>query len=392
MARAFGLMLAGGWRPARSIVFGSWDAKEFGLVSRGGGARARRVWYSIRREGRMGRTVGMREGWRPERSIVFASLAAEKFGLVSMGGGMDGRRDGRRDGWRDGRRDGDGETMLKEGGTDGTSCVVEREVEACPLRRVCLVGCRGVWTGEHGWRDGAEEPDEWVEDNAPLLSSRAVAYINVDTAVSGAGFHAAATPQLDDVIREVAEQVEDPDKQGQSMYASWAERTNRTVPHLGRLGGGGSDYAPFLQHLGIAAADLHFGEDYPILYDNYHYMTTVLDPLFSRHTATTQLWGSLALHLAGNAALPFNYSTYALRLKLWGALTMRLSGDATLSFNYSTYALKLKVGGWVSETILDSSVSHHHAIVPPASPRGPFPCMAPVRRMRLSPSTTPHTP
>ncbi|CAI5976584.1 unnamed protein product [Closterium sp. NIES-65] len=380
---------------------------------------------------------------------------------------------------------------------------------------------------------------EWVEDNAPLLSSRAVAYINVDTAVSGAGFHAAATPQLDDVIREVAElathhapsswevtpclciaQVEDPDKQGQSVYASWAERTNRTVPYsagsglwwvlilscvsspvgyllflpsprfcavhrIVLLGGGGSDYAPFLQHLGIAAADLHFGEDYPMyhslydsyhcmttvldprshhpshhpplpsrlpmyhslydnyhymttvpgpslftspypsqptptppdypmyhsllpmyhsLYDNYHYMTTVLDPLFARHRASAQLWGALTLRLAGDAALPFNFSTYALRLKvrvrspftrhrataqlwgslvtfqstqkslcataqLWESLALRLAGDAALPFNYSTYALRLK-------TSQNPALMHpsHPAFTPPSA----FPRITPT--------------
>ena len=40
-----------------------------------------------------------------------------------------------------------------------------------------------------------------------MLASRAVAYLNVDSAVSGAGFHASATPQLDELLKQAALQV-----------------------------------------------------------------------------------------------------------------------------------------------------------------------------------------
>ncbi|CAI5508703.1 unnamed protein product [Closterium sp. Naga37s-1] len=48
---------------------------------------------------------------------------------------------------------------------------------------------------------------EWAEDNAPVLATAAMAYINVDVAVGGGGFHASSTPQLDDLIRDVSSQV-----------------------------------------------------------------------------------------------------------------------------------------------------------------------------------------
>ncbi|KAK9145372.1 hypothetical protein Sjap_005275 [Stephania japonica] len=41
------------------------------------------------------------------------------------------------------------------------------------------------------------------------------------TAVSGAGFYASATPQLDDRLKHVAQQVQDPDNSSQTMYDSW---------------------------------------------------------------------------------------------------------------------------------------------------------------------------
>lgn len=48
---------------------------------------------------------------------------------------------------------------------------------------------------------------EWVEENKQMLTSKVVAYLNVDTAVAGAGFEASATPQLDELLIEAAKRV-----------------------------------------------------------------------------------------------------------------------------------------------------------------------------------------
>ncbi|GJP52420.1 hypothetical protein CLOM_g11535 [Closterium sp. NIES-68] len=179
----------------------------------------------------------------------------------------------------------------------------------------------------------AEEYGSWVngvgEDNAPVLATKAIAYINVDVAVGGGGFHASATPQLDDLIRDVSSQVANPDgPAGQSLLEGWAAEHNVSEPELGRLGGGGSDYAAFLQHLGIAAADTHFGGSYPmyqsVVYDNYHWMATFADPLFKRHVAVAKMMAGVAARLAGDHRLPFNYSAYAAHL---GRDVARLQSD-----------------------------------------------------------------
>ncbi|XP_059638258.1 probable glutamate carboxypeptidase LAMP1 isoform X2 [Cornus florida] len=135
---------------------------------------------------------------------------------------------------------------------------------------------------------------EWVEENREILASKAVAYLNVDTAVSGAGFHLSATPQLDELLKQVTQQI-------------------------GRLGGGGSDYAAFVQHVGVpAAADLSFGEGYPVyhsMYDDFVWMTKFGDPMFRRHVAVASVWGLLALRLADEEFLPFNYLSYVSELQ-----------------------------------------------------------------------------
>ncbi|RWW08572.1 hypothetical protein GW17_00027976 [Ensete ventricosum] len=50
---------------------------------------------------------------------------------------------------------------------------------------------------------------EWVEENKEMLASRAIAYLNVDCAAGGPGFHASTTPQLDDIIKQATKKVSD---------------------------------------------------------------------------------------------------------------------------------------------------------------------------------------
>ncbi|OVA08527.1 Protease-associated domain [Macleaya cordata] len=157
---------------------------------------------------------------------------------------------------------------------------------------------------------------EWVEENREMLASRAVAYINVDCAVSGAGFHASATPQLDELLKQVTQQVQDPDNSSQTIYESWIG--SRNFPEVGRLGGGGSDYAPFVQHVGVSAIDMFFGGGYPIyhsMYDDFTWMKNFGDPMFHRHVAAASIWGLVALRLADDEFLPFNYLSYSNELQ-----------------------------------------------------------------------------
>ncbi|KAK7272736.1 hypothetical protein RJT34_29542 [Clitoria ternatea] len=160
---------------------------------------------------------------------------------------------------------------------------------------------------------------EWVEENREILASKAVAYLNTDCAVGGPGFKARATPQLDELIKKATHQVRDPDNSSQSIFESWTGSSSS--PLLGRLGGGGSDYASFVQHVGIPAADIAFGGDiaaYPVyhsLYDDFVWMERFGDPMFQRHVAAASVWGLVALWLADEEFLPFDYLSYAKELQ-----------------------------------------------------------------------------
>lgn len=178
-----------------------------------------------------------------------------------------------------------------------------------PRRTIILCN----WDAEEYGLTGSTE---WVEENRAMLTSRTVAYLNVDSAVAGHGFYASATPQLDELLKEASKQVRNPDNGTQSLYDLWM--SSNSSPLIGRLGGGSSDYSAFVQHIGIPSVDMAIGSDYPVyhsLYDDFIWMEKFGDPLFQRHVAAASMWGLVALRLSDEEILPFNYSNYATELE-----------------------------------------------------------------------------
>ncbi|CAL4947523.1 unnamed protein product [Urochloa decumbens] len=158
---------------------------------------------------------------------------------------------------------------------------------------------------------------EWVEDNMDTLSSRAIAYLNVDISVFGpGGFRPRSTPQLDELIKEASKMVPDPDEPSQTLY----DTMMRYDPPITRVAGAGTDFAAFLQHIGVPSLDMSYGlfEEYPVyhsLYDDYVWVERFGDPLFQRHVAVASVWGLIALKLADDEIIPFNYVSYASELE-----------------------------------------------------------------------------
>jgi N-acetylated-alpha-linked acidic dipeptidase len=82
---------------------------------------------------------------------------------------------------------------------------------------------------------------------------------------------------------------------------------------LGALGAG-SDYSPFLQHLGIASMNLGFGgEDtggeYHSIYDSYDLFKRFKDSGFAYGVALSKTAGRVVLRLANADVLPFDFNT-----------------------------------------------------------------------------------
>ena len=173
---------------------------------------------------------------------------------------------------------------------------------------------------------------EWAEANAAMLSQKAVAYLNLDSAVSGPDFSASGVPSLRDVMREVARVVPNPGNtstvgavwEGRAKSA-WALRTPVTVggpdrefdQQLDRLGSG-SDYTAFLDFLGVPATDMGFGGSsgvYHSVYDNFRWMSLYGDPDFLYHQAAARLMGLLTMRIASADVAPLRFSNYSRALR-----------------------------------------------------------------------------
>ncbi len=80
--------------------------------------------------------------------------------------------------------------------------------------------------------------------------------------------------------------------------------------------GTGSDYTPFLQHLGIAALNIGFGGEsasdgsYHSIYDSYDHYTKFDDPDFQYAVALAQLGGRLTMRLADAQTLPVRFDGF----------------------------------------------------------------------------------
>ena len=179
-----------------------------------------------------------------------------------------------------------------------------------------------------GW-DG-EEPallgsTEWAEDHQEELRRKAVVYINSDA--SGRGFiGASGSHTLEPFVNEVLEDVTDPQTGVSIRERRWAKSLvdgdraararllgNKTY-RLSALGAG-SDYSPFIQHLGIASLDIGFGGEnaggeYHSIYDSYDHFTRFKDPGFQYGVTLAKTAGRLTMRLAGADALPFEFSAF----------------------------------------------------------------------------------
>lgn len=201
---------------------------------------------------------------------------------------------------------------------------------------------------------------EWAEDLAAELREKAVAYLNLDAAVSGNRFGASAVPSLWKLMRAVTRDVKDP-KSGKTVYQQWQdnarerrseeERNTSGEARIGALGSG-SDYTPFLQHLGIASTDMSFGGDYGVYhsaYDSFYWMERFGDPGFFYHVAAAQIWGTLAMRLADADGLPFDYTDYANEIRGFFREAMRVAGWRKLADQFDDKPMLAAIDDFAKE-------------------------------------------
>ena len=179
----------------------------------------------------------------------------------------------------------------------------------------------------------AEEPGligstEWVEHHADELREKAVVYINTDG--SGRGFlNIGGSHTLERMANEVARDVEDPQTgvsvlqrtQARRAVSGNAEATSRTDLRISPLGSG-SDYTPFLQHLGVASLNVSYGGEnsggsYHSQYDSYDHYTRFGDPGFHYGVTLAKTTGRMTLRLANADVLPMRFANFVDNVSLY---------------------------------------------------------------------------
>jgi N-acetylated-alpha-linked acidic dipeptidase len=219
-----------------------------------------------------------------------------------------------------------------------------------PRRSIVL----GSWDAEE---QGLIGSTEWAEENAAELKEKAVAYLNMDVAVAGPNFGASSVPSMWKLIHSAAQEVRDP-KTSKSVYEVWRDRARENAPESELFDvdgkekaapppridalGSGSDYTPFLQHLGIPSLDMGFNGDYGVYhsaYDSFYWMAHFGDPTFQYHVAAAQIWGTITLRLADATGLPLDYVDYAKQLREFVNETKRLAMRKKLGDSFDSKPL-----------------------------------------------------
>lgn len=185
------------------------------------------------------------------------------------------------------------------------------------------------WDAEEQFIAGSTE---WVEDNAAVLRSRAVVYLNLDIGVGGNfTFNIDGSPLIEDVLVSTAREVLDPTSgtKGASMYDVMMERdVTKNVhrkPVLKNLAFG-SDYVAFYHYLGVTSGDFSyiFGgihgirRSYPVyhsIHDTYYWVKTFVDPNFKIHLAVGQYMSRVLMKFANSVFLPMDPTNYVPILK-----------------------------------------------------------------------------
>ena len=212
------------------------------------------------------------------------------------------------------------------GARDPISGMVVVMEEARALGELVKTGWRPKRTIIYAAWD-AEEPGllgstEWAEEHAEELREKAVVYINSDSNTRGF-LRVSGSHTLERFMNEVAGEVTDPQTgvsvleraRARRMVGGDAEAIERSDLRINPLGSG-SDYTPFLQHLGIASLDIRFtgegsGGSYHSIYDSFDHYTRFGDPSFAYGVALAQVGGRAVLRLANADVLPFQFGNFA---------------------------------------------------------------------------------
>jgi N-acetylated-alpha-linked acidic dipeptidase len=168
------------------------------------------------------------------------------------------------------------------------------------------------WDGEEFGLAGSTE---WMEKHADELDRKLVAYMNADSSGQGR-LNIGGSHSLEAFAQEITRDVNDP-VSGKPLEPALETGPNREF-RIAPLGSG-SDYTPFLQHLGIATLDVRFASEdggvYHSDYDDFNWYSRFGDPGFVHGRALSQLHLTALMRFADAPLLPFEFGRLAATLR-----------------------------------------------------------------------------
>jgi N-acetylated-alpha-linked acidic dipeptidase len=271
-----------------------------------------------------------------------------------------------------------------------------------PKRRIVIAS----WDAEE---EGLMGSTEWAEQHASQLA-HAVSYFNTDVGVSGPDFKSAAVPSLKQFVREVSKQV--PSPKGGTVYEQWkltqdndAERriaansgtasnpgptrSNAQVEDDVRVGdlGSGSDYTPFIQHLGVPSTDIGSEGSYGVYhsaFDNFNWFIKFADPTFVYEQQQARIFGLEILHMADTDVLPYDYQLYGKEIVSYLDTAQKHATTAKLNLDFApalAAARRFESAGIAIRT---------RQIAPPADPAALNRALRGAEGALLNPDGLPH--
>jgi N-acetylated-alpha-linked acidic dipeptidase len=234
------------------------------------------------------------------------------------------------------------------GADDPISGLVAELAEAQAMSQLIKTGWRPKRTIIYCAWDGEEQAligsTEWAETHAKELQEKAVLYVNSDNNARGF-LSVGGSHTLEKFVNEVARDVTDPEKEV-PVYDRWRARATTTEGNaedrrearervdlrIGALGSG-SDYTPFLQHLGIPSLDLRFGGEsesdgvYHSIYDSFDHYTRFVDPGFNYAAALAMTTGRVILRFADANYLPLSVTSFSETISRYVTELSKLNTD-----------------------------------------------------------------
>lgn len=235
------------------------------------------------------------------------------------------------------------------------------------------------WDGEE---PGLLGSTEWAETHADELQRKAVLYLNSDE--NSRGFlGAGGSHSLQHLLNDTSATVKDPETgvsvaarlrarmlvDGYDKGAAGEARKDARIAASGadlpiEALGSGSDFTPFMQHLGITSLNIEYGGEsdqsgvYHSSYDTFEHYVRFGDPQFAYGVAEAQTAGHIVLRVADAEVLPLQFTGFAETVEGYVEELHKLTDDKRKSAE--------ELGRLLDQNVFTLTADPTRVVLPPA--------------------------